>query len=69
MRRLRKAFEYLEKYDELGNYPDKKIPVSISLPLLLKHKLSKIENVSKYVEHLIVKDLKKKGEDIPGFIW
>ncbi len=64
MKRLKKSFRYLELYDELGNYPDKKVPISISLPLILKHRLSKVENVSKYIESLIEKDLAKSKRNI-----
>ncbi len=60
MKRLQKAFEYLETYDELGDYPDKKVPVSISLPLEIKIKLSKLKNKSDYIESLIRKDLAKR---------
>lgn len=62
IKRLRKAFKYLELYDELGDYPNKKVPVSISLPLAMKHKLktSKIANISKYVENLINRDLTRR---------
>lgn len=62
MKRLQRGFKYLEMYDELGDYPDKKVPVSISLPLELKVKLSRLKNKSTYIASLIQKDLARKKE-------
>ena len=56
-RRLRKGFSYLEEYDKFGGRPDKRVPVSITIPLHLKRKLERKGNVSRFVEKAIEKAL------------
>ena len=52
---LKEGFDYLEEYDRLGEKPDKRVPLTISIPLRLKKKLENKENVSRFVEEAIVK--------------
>ena len=60
LKKLKNGFEYLKQYDELGDYPDKKVPVSVSLPVHLKKRLSQFENISEYIEQLIEQDMQRK---------
>ena len=55
LKRFKRSFEYLEEYDKLGDYPDKKVNISITIPLRLKKKLDKIKNKSELIERLIEK--------------
>ncbi len=54
---LKEGFRYLEEYDEYGGRPDKRVPISVTIPLHLKRKLEKKENMSRFVEKAIEKAL------------
>ncbi|MBI4895122.1 MAG: hypothetical protein HY831_01385 [Candidatus Aenigmarchaeota archaeon] len=59
--KLKKGFEYLEEYDKYGDYPDKRIVLSVTIPLRLKKKLDKKDNVSRFVEKAIDNELRKNN--------
>ena len=55
MKELKEGFDYLEEYDRLGGDPNKRVPLTISIPLRLKKKIEEKGNVSRFVEKAIVK--------------
>ena len=57
--KLKKGFEYFEDYDKYGDYPDKRVVLSVTIPLRLKKKLDEKENISRFVEKAIEDELNK----------
>ncbi len=55
--KLQRGFEYLEEYDRLGGRPDKRVVLSVTIPLKLKRKLEKEKNISRFVEKAIKRAL------------
>lgn len=54
---LKEGFAYLEEYDKVGGFPDKKVPLCVTIPLRLKKRLKEQKNISKFVENAIEKAL------------
>ena len=54
---LKKGFEYLEQYDRYGAKPDKRIVLSVTIPLWLKRKIENKKNISAFVEKAIIDEL------------
>ncbi len=55
--RLKPWFEYMEEWDRLHAKPDKRVAISITIPLRLKKRLEKEKNMSRFVEKAIEKAL------------
>ena len=51
---FQKALKYLEDYDKLGTYPDRKKRVTISISNKSVAKLKNIKNKSRYIDNLIL---------------
>ena len=58
---IRKEWRYLEEYDRLGDCPDKKVQICITIPLSIYMEISKEKNRSEFIEKAIIKELKKSG--------
>ncbi len=56
-KKLEWGFRYLEEYDKLGGRPDKRVVLSVTIPLRLKKELEKKGNVSRFVEGALIKAL------------
>ena len=52
-KRLKPWFDYMQEYDELRARPDKRVVLSVTIPLRLKKRLGKKENVSRFVERAL----------------
>jgi hypothetical protein len=60
MKQLKPGFEYLEEYDKYGQKPNKRVVLSVTIPLKLKKRLEKTKNISRFVEKAIEDEMKKQ---------
>ena len=56
IKHLQEGFDYLEEYDKLLDFPDKKVKITATISLRLKRKLENSKNQSEIVEKALIRE-------------